>query len=392
MKAVICGAGIAGLALANRLHAHGWDVVVLEKAPGPRETGYMIDFFGPGYDAAEAMGLLPRLRELGYRVEEVSYVDETGRRRAGLSTSKLTKAVGGRLLSIMRPDLERALREQLPDQVDLRFATAPEHIDNDSDRVRVTLPDGSVLDADLLVGADGIHSSVRAAVFGAEERFLRYLGFHTAAFLFDDPRVHAEVNGRFCLTDTLGRQLACYGLRDGRVAVFAVHRAADPALPDDARAALRDVYGSLGWVAPRALAACPPSDQVYYDQVAQIESPQWTKGRVVLLGDACQAVSLLAGQGASLAIAGAYVLAEQLARAGTIDAALGEYERLWRPVVAEKQRVARSSARWFVPDTRTQLAVRRTALRLAGLPVFDRYLSGALAGKPTNVVRQLGAR
>ncbi|MGH4015516.1 MAG: FAD-dependent oxidoreductase, partial [Pseudonocardiaceae bacterium] len=105
MKIVICGAGIAGLALAHRLGTLGWDVVVLEKAPGPRTQGYMTDFFGPGYDAAEAMGVLPRLHELGYDVQEVRYLDETGRRRARLRFAQFAKAVHGRLLSIMRPDL-----------------------------------------------------------------------------------------------------------------------------------------------------------------------------------------------------------------------------------------------------------------------------------------------
>ena len=69
MKAVICGAGIAGLALARGLSTYGWDIVVLEQAPGPRTQGYMIDFFGLGYDAAEALGVLPRLQELSYDVE-----------------------------------------------------------------------------------------------------------------------------------------------------------------------------------------------------------------------------------------------------------------------------------------------------------------------------------
>ena len=87
MKAVICGAGIAGLALARQLSTHGWEVVVLEKAPGPRTQGYMIDFFGAGYDAAEAMGVLPRLRELGYRVEEARFVDTTAGAGHGCATT-----------------------------------------------------------------------------------------------------------------------------------------------------------------------------------------------------------------------------------------------------------------------------------------------------------------
>ncbi|MFB9902366.1 FAD-dependent oxidoreductase [Allokutzneria oryzae] len=381
MRVVVCGAGIAGIAFAVRLADQGEDVVVLERAPGPRTQGYMIDFFGPGHDAARRMGLLPRLHELGYRIEGASYVDELGRVRASMRFTRFARAIKGQLISIMRPDLELALREALPPHVDLRFGTTVVEVDNRPDGVRVRLDDGSALDADLLVGADGIHSTVRELVFGAERKFLRYLGFHTAAFTFDDPEVHAAVHGGFCLTDTVDRQMGLYSLRDGRVATFTVHRTADPSPPEDTRAALRQVYGSLGWLVPRALAKCPPPSEIYYDQVAQIEVPRWSKGRVVLVGDACHAVSLLAGQGASLGLAGGHLLAEQLRSTATIGEALESYERLWRPVVEEKQRVARSGTKWFLPDSPLRLRGRRLALRLAHLPIVDRLVATALVGK-----------
>jgi 2-polyprenyl-6-methoxyphenol hydroxylase-like FAD-dependent oxidoreductase len=388
---VICGAGIAGLALAQRLDAFGWEVVVLEEAPGPRPQGYMIDFFGPGYDAAEAMGVLPRLRQLGYRFEEASWLDEAGRCRARLRFEQFGKIVQGRLFSILRPDLEQALREQLSSNIDLRFATSLCAVHDTAGGVQVTLRDGGTLDADLLVGADGIHSTVRGLIFGEERRYLRYLGFHTAAFVFDDPWIHAAVAGRLCLTDTIDRQMGLYGLRDGRVATFAVHRTPDATLPRDPVAAIRREYGSLGWVIPQALDRCPPAAQVYYDQVAQIELPRWSRRRVVLVGDAGYAVSLLAGQGASLAVGGAYVLAEQLARAGSIETALHRYEQLWRPVAEEKQQVARRGVRWFLPHSRAQLRARHLVMGLSRLPGIDRYIARALAGKSTALVRELHA-
>ena len=141
-----------GWPLAQRLDASGADVTVVEKAPSPRSDGYMIDFFGPGYDAADAMGVLPRILELGYHVEELAYYDERGRRRAGLRLGGFAKAAGERLVSVMRPDLERALREQLPSRVELRFGTTITAVDNLVDGVTVTVDDGSTLSADLLVG------------------------------------------------------------------------------------------------------------------------------------------------------------------------------------------------------------------------------------------------
>lgn len=388
MKVVVCGAGITGLALANKLARDGVEVVVVERAKAPREQGYMIDFFGAGFDAAEELGVLPRIRELAYRVDEASLLDGRGRRRAAIRYTTFARTMRDRLCSIMRPDLERALREHLPSTVDLRFGAGVTAVEELGDRVRVTAGD-QVVEADVLVGADGIHSAVRRLVFGGDENYVRYLGFHTAAFVFADPEIQAAVGDRFCLTDSIGRQLGLYGLRDGRVAVFAVHRTADPRLPEDPRAALRAEYGSLGWLVPRVLRLCPPGESVYYDEVVQVDMPAWSRGRVVLAGDACCAVSLIAGQGASLGIAGAFVLGEQLVRAASSGEAFTAYERLMRPVVEEKQRVARRSARWFLPANPPQLWIRRAALRLARLPVLDRYVAAVLAGKSTAVVTNL---
>ncbi|BBX73235.1 FAD-dependent oxidoreductase [Mycobacterium shinjukuense] len=385
----ICGAGIAGLALAERMSTLGAEVVLLERSSGHRAQGYMIDFFGAGYEAAEAIGVLPAIHDVAYHIAEASLVDQHGHRRARLPYGQIAKALDGRLCSVMRPDLEKVLRDNLPRNVDLRFGASVCQVSHRNDGVTVRLDDGEELDADLLVGADGIHSTVRALVFGAEPRYLRYLGFHTAAFVFDAPGIREATGAKVLLTDTIDRQMGFYLLRDGRVAVFAVHRTPDPQLPDDARAAIRTTYAGMGWLVAEALERCPRSEDIYYDQVAQVEMPRWRQGRVVLIGDACSAVSLLAGQGASLAMAGAYVLAEQLRRTSSVDRALDFYERLWRPVAEEKQKSGRDAAHWFLPASSSQLWIRRAALRLAWLPVVNRYLSAALVGEPTAVIAML---
>ncbi|MEV5330045.1 FAD-dependent monooxygenase [Nonomuraea sp. N2-4H] len=378
MRTVISGAGISGLALAHRLAALGGEVVVVERAPGPRPQGYMIDFFGPGLEAVEAMGLLPAFERAAYDYPEGHLVGEDGRRRATLRTKGFAR---GRLLSLMRPDIEAVLAEHLPAEVEVRYGVALTGVDERAGGVAVTLSDGAALEADLLVGADGIHSTVRRLVFGPEERYLRYLGLHTAAFTFDAPDVHAATRRAFCLTDSADRQMGFYALRNGRVATFLVHRSADPALPDDPREAIRRAYAGLGWVTPRALEQIPPAEEIYYDQVAQIETPRWSSGRTVLLGDAAYAVSLLAGQGASLGIAGAYVLADRLAHAPSIEEATAGFERMWRPVVEERQRNARSLARWFLPSSRSDLRIRRVVLALSRVPFVTGFVTSALTGK-----------
>ncbi|WP_214401759.1 FAD-dependent monooxygenase [Pseudonocardia lacus] len=392
MKVVICGAGIAGLAAAGRFAARGDDVVVLERAPGPRPQGYMIDFFGPGHRAAALTGLLPAVRERGYRVSEAAYLDAAGRRRAGLPFAKFAAAQGAELVSIMRPDLEAVLAEHLPDRVDVRYGSAVSAVEDGDDGARVVLGDGTAVEADLVVGADGIHSAARRRIVGPDRGLVRHLGFHTAAFTVDDPGIHAAVRDRFCMTDTVDRMVGMYGLRDGRVAVFTVHRSTDPTPPADPRAAVRAEYGSLGWVVPRVLELCPPAPRMYYDTVAQVVAPHWRGRRVVLVGDAAHAVSLLAGQGASLAVAGALVLADRLDAAGTVAAGLADYEARWRPVVTEVQADARRGMRWFLPRTPGRLRLRRLALRLAVLPAVNRLVAGAVAGSPVDLDAVLADR
>lgn len=379
MKAVISGAGISGLANARCLADAGWDVLVIERAAARRTGGYMMDFFGPGFDTAGQLGLLPLLNRLSYDVEDVTYVDRHGKPRAELSYSRIKRALDGKLLSIMRPDLEWALLDTLPESVEVRYGTTIESIRQHDDGVHLTCSDGTTCEADLLVSAEGIHSDTRARIFGPEERYLRYLGFHTAAFTFTDPQLNEQLGTRFSMTDTVNRQAGLYALRGAEVAAFTVHRNQDPALPANPRGELRRRMPGLGWLIPRALQQCPP--EIYYDQVAQTIMPSWHQGRVVLAGDAAHAVSLLAGQGASLAIAGAATLASELDRCGDIDSGLDNYEQIWRPQVEEQQQAGRQTASWFVPSNQVTLLLRRSLLRLMSLPSVQRYVSNGLTGR-----------
>ena len=385
MKVIICGAGIAGLTLAERMSALGAEVVLVERAAGPQEYGYLVDFFGAGYDAAEAIGVLPAIEAVAHSVNEATLVDEQGRLRADLPYGQIGKMLDGRMCSVLRPDLQKALRDNLPSAVDLRYATSVSAVSHEEDRVVVTLDTGEELAADALVGADGIHSKVRSLVFGPESEYLRYLGFHTAAFVFDASDIAREADSeRFVLTDTLDRHMELFFLADGRAAVSAMFATSDPELPSDPRAAVRERFADMGWLIPEVLNRCPPSEQMYYERVAQVEMPQWSKNRVVLIGDACAALSPLAAQGASLAVASAYVLAEQFRTNSSVERAMDFYERLWRWVVEEKQELSRETGGWSLIG-----GSRRLALRFTWRPLINRFIASTLAGEPTTVIAML---
>lgn len=372
MKILISGGGISGLTLAYCLRRHGHETLVVEKSPKVRDEGYMIDFFGPGYDASEKMGILSNIEAIHYQIPRLAFLGPSGKERFSASYATLRKNLfGGRHFNFMRGDLERLLYSRIEDQLELRFGTEVDSIAQERARVIAHLTDGTRDAFDLVVGADGVHSRVRELAFGAEDSFSRFLGHYTAAFIVDDPGIGEDFRAAFYTLTVPGRQVAIYPIHGGRLATFFIHRA-DRKLenfsPQTAREELHKAYEGMGWIVPDLLERCPTNSRLYFDEVSQIELPAWSRGRVVLLGDACWCVSLLAGQGASLAVSGAYSLAEELGpiqgNDGEVTAALARYEDRLKPLVDKRQKSGRRLARWFVPGDRARLAMRDAALRM----------------------------
>lgn len=385
MRVVICGAGLAGLSTALFLQRAGHEPILIEHAPALRGEGYMLDFFSSGYDVCERAGLLPALERIHHPIDRFVFVDGAGVEQYAWQYARIRRLLfQDRHFNFSRGDLERVLFDAVRSQVEIRFGATVARFADRGDAVEVQLGDGRSLACDVLVGADGVHSRIRRLLLGDDAPAYRRLGFHTAAFILpSQPAALGDCRSFYSLS-VPGRSVSVYPMRGGKLATFFLHYADEEAPREHAAkvAELRRAYAGIGWVVPEILAACAEVPDLYLDDVTQIELPTWSAGRVALVGDACQCVSLLAGQGASLAIAGGYLLARELARSpGDVPGALARYAAWLQDPVRRKQRAGRKAAGWFLPQGRTKLAVRNLVSRMAmtsvGAWLVRRQLAGA---------------
>ena len=222
MRIIINGVGIAGPTLAYWLRRAGHEVVLVEEAPQLRRGGYVIDFWGLGYDIAEKMGLIPRIRELGYQVREVRFVDRHGRRSGGFSVDVFGRLTHGRFTSLRRSDLAATIYQALDGQVETIFGDSVASVDDAGQRVRVSFDHAAPREADLVIGADGLHSRVRQLAFGPEAGFEVSLGYHVAAFEVEGYRPRDELV--YVSHGVPGRQVSRFTMRDDKTLFLFVFR------------------------------------------------------------------------------------------------------------------------------------------------------------------------
>ena len=386
MKIAINGAGIAGPTLAWWLSRSGHEVLLIERSHGLRSSGYAIDFWGIGYDIAEKMGLIPRIRELGYQVREMRYVAADGRRRGGFPIDVFDRMTHGRYTQLRRSDLAATIYAALDGKVETIFDDSVASIEDRGHCVRVGFDHAPAREVDLVVGADGLHSRVRKLAFGPQAQFEVPLGYHVAAFELAGYRPRDELV--VVSHAVAGRQIMRLSMRDDRTLFLFVFRDEylgteypDPQAASNGHAhksMLRDVFAGVGWEAPRILAEMEHADEIYFDRVSQIRMDRWSCGRTTLIGDAAACVSLLAGEGTGLAMAEAYTLAGELRVCeGDHGLAFTRWQDRMLPFLQHKQEAAAKFASSFAPKSTFGVMFRDKISCLLRIP----FIANALVGR-----------
>ena len=375
---LISGVGIAGPTLAFWLRRGGFEPTLLECAPGLRNGGYVVDFWGLGYDIAERMGLTDAIERLGYHMREVRIVDKSGRRIAGFGTRVFRELTGGRFVTLGRSDLSRLLFDKVSDVTETIFGDEVLSLQERSDAVEVQFRSGQTRRFGLVIGADGLHSNVRRLTFGSQDRFETHLGYYAAAFEVTGYRPRDE--SVYVIYNQPGRMLGRFALHDDRT-LFLFVFAFDSTGPDlntaEQKAILREQFRHGSWECPRVLSELDRTENLYFDRVSQIRMERWFRGRVALVGDAAFCVSLMAGQGSALAITAAYVMAGELVKAsGRHEEAFRSYEALLRDYIGLKQKGAERFSSAFAPRTRRGLFVRNLVVNASSIPGLARLAFG----------------
>ncbi|WP_328401738.1 FAD-dependent monooxygenase [Nocardia sp. NBC_00403] len=365
---LISGGSIAGLTLAYWLRRYDFDVTVVERAPTPRPGGQAVDLRGVAKEVAERMGIMPEIDRARVHENGLAYVDKTGAWSARMPAELFDGegAVAG--IEILRGDLTEILYAAAQSGVEYIFDDTITGMREVSDGVVVSFRHRASRVFDVVVGADGLHSTVRKLAFGPEADFVHHLGAYMAYFtvpvdglgLTDWFQLHNAPGGKLVAVRPEGPSTAkaMFGFK----ATDLVYDRHDV---EGQKRILAETFAEMGWLAPRLLAGMEHAPDFFFDTISQTRMDDWSRGRIVLVGDAGYCGSPLSGNGTAMAMVGAYVLAGELARSrGDHHAAFTGYQQQLRPYVTECQKLPPGGVNGFLPSSRAAIRMRNLSVRM----------------------------
>ncbi len=347
MKIIIVGGGIGGLCAALSLRALGVDALVLEQASELKEIGAGIQIASNGALVLRKLGLEEKLASMAVQPLSWEYCDmETGRTQVSWPLGQeAAQRYGSPLYNVHRADLIQMLAEALP-KGGIRFGAKSVDIGQNEGSAWVRLETGELLEADAIIGADGIHSVVREKLYGpADASFANLLIWRALIPADRMPDLKYEERGNYWVG--AGRSIVTYWVRRNEMYSFLasvpateVHR---ESWADSGNAS--DLLRSFQGAEPRVQRMLEAIDSTFITGM-YYRNPldRWTEGRISLMGDAAHAMVPYLAQGACQAIEDAWVLATCLSKQGASDVpgALIEYEERRRPRTTRVQAAARS--------------------------------------------------
>jgi 2-polyprenyl-6-methoxyphenol hydroxylase-like FAD-dependent oxidoreductase len=390
---LISGAGIAGAAAAYWLREAGFIVTVVERAPAPRPGGQTVDLRGAGRVVVERMGLLEQIRAMTVTQRGIAWVDASGRHRAEMPVDAFQ---GNGIVSadeILRGDLGAILYEAACPGVSYLFDDTISALEQHTDGVLVTFEKADPRRFDFVVGADGLHSVVRRLAFGPQPNALQSLGLLNAWFTVP---AEFELDNWYLMHNAPGGRVI--SIRPGRLpseqkAALSVRSTESFDRGDTAAQVelLERHFAGVGWEATRLLRAARSARDFYLDSMAQVRLDRWSRGRVVLLGDAGYCPTPLTGLGTSLALVGAYILAGELAatcdtttavsKQDAIQGAFDRYETRMRPYVEQSQELPPGGVDGYAPQSALRIALGWASMRWSQRwpmrPMMERIFSKA---------------
>jgi len=362
----IIGGGIGGVATAAALHAFGIDATVYERAPFLKEAGAGMMLWPNATRILKSLGLLDDIAA-----------------RGGPTTHFLVQASSGKVLMdialgdfdlpalcVRRTDLLASLQGALPGER-IQFGSDFSHLEQTGSKVRIHFAQGGVAEHDAVIGADGIRSRVRAQLFGTSEPVYRgyavWRGISAYAGSAIRPGYNSETWGR-------GSRFGILNLGHGEFTWYAtanIHRL-DTTLPDARKSQLLERFA--GWHQP--VAALIGASEVILENGAYDlpPLPRWTTGRVTLLGDAAHPCTPNLGQGGSMALEDALVLAKCISREPCMETALRRYEQLRRVRTRHIQHRSLWMGHIGQWQNRAAVAGRRVVTRLLPAALFEHNL------------------